>query len=65
MTKLIRRLVRAGYRIEMSGGNHYRISGKGMRRPVYASGSPSDGWAIRKVTAEIRRVSRAQEVERG
>lgn len=53
--KLWRRLRRQGFTIELTAGNHYRITHPRMRGAVFAPSTPSDCHSMANVAAKIRR----------
>lgn len=55
MTRWLRQLRRAGFKISRTGKSHFRLDHPELRRPLFLSSTPSDWRADRQIEAELRR----------
>ena len=53
--KIIRRLRSMGLTVEMTGGQHLKLTHPDMAGPVFVGSSPSTPFMMVKVLADIRR----------
>lgn len=58
VSKFMRELQAGGFRVETTGGSHFKITHPNMDGPVYAASSPSCPRADKNLRAQLKRKMR-------